>query len=166
MVTFQFHYIGKKQQGHSAVQNPSCVPWKKENHTYFKRDFYFLVTYSLKETKYATFYLTSKICKVKKKVHVVCHLLILSVCVHSIVSLANWKKALIAVFCMLVVALLVLLIVMRYKAKRGRETYSPTASPVWPVNQIPFSTFLSITGKREMAAELSMWVDWLMFKLV
>ncbi|XP_042581612.1 platelet endothelial cell adhesion molecule isoform X2 [Cyprinus carpio] len=34
------------------------------------------------------------------------------------VSLANWKKALIAVFCMLVVALLVLFIVMRYKAKR------------------------------------------------
>ncbi|XP_050968140.1 platelet endothelial cell adhesion molecule [Labeo rohita] len=44
------------------------------------------------------------------------------------VSLAMWKKALIAVFCMLLVALLVLFIVMRYKAKRG---------------------------KREMAAELS-----------
>ncbi|XP_077055101.1 platelet endothelial cell adhesion molecule isoform X2 [Siphateles boraxobius] len=34
------------------------------------------------------------------------------------VSLAMWKKALIAVFCMLLVALLVLFIVMRYKAKR------------------------------------------------
>uniref|UniRef100_A0A673JZ69 Si:dkey-237i9.8 n=1 Tax=Sinocyclocheilus rhinocerous TaxID=307959 RepID=A0A673JZ69_9TELE len=44
------------------------------------------------------------------------------------VSLAMWKKGLIAVFCMLLVALLVLFIVMRYKAKRGRETYSPPAS--------------------------------------
>ncbi|XP_026119205.1 platelet endothelial cell adhesion molecule isoform X2 [Carassius auratus] len=34
------------------------------------------------------------------------------------VSLATWKKALIAVFCMLVVALLVLFIVRHYKAKR------------------------------------------------
>ncbi|XDV35979.1 hypothetical protein PO909_005835 [Leuciscus waleckii] len=37
------------------------------------------------------------------------------------VSLAMWKKALIAVFCMLLVALLVLFIVMRYKAKRGKR---------------------------------------------
>ncbi|KAF4112107.1 platelet endothelial cell adhesion molecule isoform X1 [Onychostoma macrolepis] len=44
------------------------------------------------------------------------------------VSLAEWKKALIATFCMLLVALLVLFIVIRFKAKRG---------------------------KREMAAELS-----------
>uniref|UniRef100_A0A671PZE2 Si:dkey-237i9.8 n=1 Tax=Sinocyclocheilus anshuiensis TaxID=1608454 RepID=A0A671PZE2_9TELE len=44
------------------------------------------------------------------------------------VSLAMWKKGLIAMFCMLLVALLVLFIVMRYKAKRGRETYSPPAS--------------------------------------
>ncbi|XP_043098140.1 platelet endothelial cell adhesion molecule isoform X3 [Puntigrus tetrazona] len=37
------------------------------------------------------------------------------------VSLATWKKALIAAFCMMLVVLLVLFIVKRYKAKRGKR---------------------------------------------
>lgn len=45
-------------------------------------------------------------------------------------SLAVWKKALIATFSMLLVALLVLFFMMHYKAKQGRETYSPPASQI------------------------------------
>ncbi|XP_051568007.1 platelet endothelial cell adhesion molecule isoform X3 [Myxocyprinus asiaticus] len=37
------------------------------------------------------------------------------------VSLATWKKALIAAFCMLLVAPLILVFAMRYKAKRGKK---------------------------------------------
>lgn len=72
-------------------------------------------------------------------------LICLFVPVLPVVSLAMWKKALIAVFCMLLVVLLVLFIVMRYKAKRGRETYSPPAlqaahmSDQW--TKLPFQLF-------------------------
>ncbi|XP_073708083.1 platelet endothelial cell adhesion molecule [Garra rufa] len=44
------------------------------------------------------------------------------------VSLAAWKKALIATLCMLLVALLVLFIVMRYKAKRGKRAMAAELS--------------------------------------
>ncbi|TRY56334.1 hypothetical protein DNTS_034952 [Danionella cerebrum] len=44
------------------------------------------------------------------------------------VSLAKWKKALISAFCMLLVALLVLFIVIRYKAKRGKREMAPELS--------------------------------------
>ncbi|XP_068078052.1 platelet endothelial cell adhesion molecule isoform X4 [Danio rerio] len=44
------------------------------------------------------------------------------------VSLAKWKKILTVAFCLLILALVVIFIVLRYKAKRGRETYNPPAS--------------------------------------
>ncbi|KAK7144587.1 hypothetical protein R3I94_010872 [Phoxinus phoxinus] len=61
------------------------------------------------------------------------------------VSLAMWKKALIAVFCMLLVALLVLFIVMRYKAKRGKIEMAAKLSvkPASPKSE--YSLTLSLT---------------------
>lgn len=44
------------------------------------------------------------------------------------VRLALWKKALIGGACLLLVAVLVLVAVLYFRSKRGRETYSPPAS--------------------------------------
>ncbi|KAK2889082.1 hypothetical protein Q8A67_014457 [Cirrhinus molitorella] len=60
------------------------------------------------------------------------------------VSLAMWKKALIAAFCMLSVALLVLFIVMRYKAKRGKRAMAGKLS-VKPAGPKSDSLTLSLT---------------------
>ena len=46
----------------------------------------------------------------------------------STVRLALWKKAVIGGVCLLVVAVLVVVGILYYKSKRGRETYSPPAT--------------------------------------
>lgn len=46
----------------------------------------------------------------------------------SIVRFALWKKAVIGGFCLLVAAVAVVVCVLCFRSKRGRETYSPPAS--------------------------------------
>lgn len=75
--------------------------------------------------------------------------------------MARWKKGLIIGVCLLCVAGFVIAFLIRYRAKRGSESYSPPSVSVAPMpdfalNKIPpLSSFLSVTGKRETTVELS-----------
>lgn len=84
----------------------------------------------------------------------------------SAVRLALWKKALIGGVCLLAASVLVLVCVLCFRAKRGRETYSPTESQASFVPKLdekraaPSSCSSShvsslIIGRREAPAELS-----------
>lgn len=84
----------------------------------------------------------------------------------SAVRLALWKKALIGGVGLLAASVLVLLCVLCFRAKRGRETYSPTESQASFVSKLQeksaaasscSSSHVSspVVGRREAAAELS-----------
>lgn len=84
----------------------------------------------------------------------------------SPVRLALWKKVLIGGGCLLAASVVVLVCVLCFRSKRGRETYSPTESQASFVSKLheksaappssssPHVSSL-IVGRREAAAELS-----------